>query len=316
MKSKQIFTDFERVCSNIPAETDSSQDSSTILFFYLDLRNEGIVQHFLDQFTFEICSRILPLKQQVHIRNIRDERLRIIKLINGIFVRYLVACFEKNLGSLSDIKIAHDKFGKPAFSNRPDYSFNSSDEESISSVAVCFHGVNPIGCDLSNPSDIEGFHLSDLRDFYKYEFRDIFTEMETIELDKMFKSKYYADRNSQLQILSQYWAIKESLSKMDGYGLNYGLRKYEVLGIGHPTEFIRSNKKSMSKSLFEYLGNTELKPVGEPKSGVRNACFTIPETRLICSVVGRYSSVKIIKVDAEGISDLIKSAFSINIDAV
>ncbi|QOU18866.1 hypothetical protein BRETT_004085 [Brettanomyces bruxellensis] len=290
MKSKQFFTDFERVCFNIPAETDSSQDSSTILFFYLDLRNEGIVQHFLDQFTFEICSRILPLKQQHALK------------------KTLVHCLI--------FKIAHGKFGKPVFSNRPDYSFNSSDEESISSVAVCFHGVNPIGCDLSNPSDIGGFHLSDLRDFYKYEFRDIFTEMETIELDKMFKSKYYADRNNQLQMLSQYWAIKESLSKMDGYGLNYGLRKYEVLGIGHPTEFIRSNKKSMSKSLFEYLGNTELKPVGEPKSGVRNACFTIPETRLICSVVGRYSSVKIIKVDAEGISDLIKSAFSINIDAV
>lgn len=313
MSKDRNFIEFERECFSLPA--DYLSNSSNILFFYLDLRSDETIQYFLDQFNFEICSRVLPIKEQIRIRNIRDDRLRITKLFNGILVRYLVACFENSHSALSAIKITRGKFGKPAFFNRSNYSFNSSDEQSILSVAICFHSDKPIGCDLSNPSDIAKFDIENLRDFYKHEFSDIFTDNEVIELDRMFRKECYANRNSQLQILSQYWAIKESLSKMSGYGLNFGLKRYEVLGMKRPAELIMPENKLQHQSLFECLGQLALKPIGEQISGVRNVCFTIPDSKLICSVVGAYNLVKIIKVDAEGISEFIKSISCKNTNA-
>ncbi|VEU22866.1 DEKNAAC103963 [Brettanomyces naardenensis] len=265
-------------------------ESDCIYFFYCNV-DDAVIDLLRDDYYYEICGRMVPLKSQVSLRRIKDDRNRIMKLVNSLLIRYVTVLYEKNVETWKDLQIEYEHYGKPFVGNRS-YSYNSSDEDGIASLCVSFDSRCKIGIDLSNPDDIERFQISDLRDFYRSEFREIFTPGEVAELDLAFER---LSRREQLQRLSEYWALKESLSKFEGFGLHKGLKRYAIEGPKVPMRI--GEKRSSNAQSFTKIEDIELTSLAG-HGPVRNACFLIPGTEIICSIMSDRKVVRVISMDA------------------
>ncbi|QPG75859.1 hypothetical protein FOA43_003243 [Brettanomyces nanus] len=264
-------------------------DDTPIFCFYINLN--GSLNILLDEYNFEMCSRLLPLDKQIRIRQIRSAKDRALKLLNSILVQYIVSLYERDYKQLTKLKISYGEFGKPFLLSR-DYAYNIADEDGITSLCICFQTKLPIGLDLSNPKDIDRFALSDLRDFYRSEFSDIFSQKEQTDL-KMAFARSDGSRETQLEILCQYWAFKESMAKYEGFGLHRGLQVYQF-DSPRTLEQLTDVGGVDNSSPFKAVAKLELSEIAPH---VYNTCFTLPNSNIIGSIIAKYPSVKIIKLD-------------------
>lgn len=273
MSDDRVFDDFKEVTN-----------ANCLYFFYVNFSHT--LDHWLDQYNFEVCSRLLPIDKQIKLRNIKNSKLRVSKLISSLLLKYIIVCMDRDKKSWHELKFGCGKYGKPFLSNR-DCCYNSTDEAQICSVCISWNNES-VGVDLSDPQDIENFKLKDLHDFYRNSFKDIFTGAEIGNLDRLFD---HCDRQKQLQILTQYWALKECRSKLDGFGLHLGLQRYQFNAISNPVEFKYDNKSSA----FNIQDNIPLKPIGD----ISGICFHMPNSQLIgCTMCEKSKYVRIIEVDS------------------
>lgn len=288
----------DNLVPNFLSEVDADD---TVCLFYIDIlngyennENRGILL-LRDEFKFELLLRKLNLKQQLKIRNIKNEFDRYTKLINLLFLNYIVENYEEKEVKLIQSK---NKFGKPTLDNRS-YQFNLSDEEGIVCLAVGFNEKmknKEIGIDLANPLDIERFKLSKLENFYKVDFRSIFSNEEINSLDSLFNTLQY---NERLNILSQIWALKESYCKYLGVGITAGMENYQFLNIRKVQNMENNNLRGVElKSKNKLISNKiELNKIEgyEPY----NVCIKIPETKFICSIFSHYKYAFLVKIEIE-----------------
>ncbi|ODV84062.1 hypothetical protein CANARDRAFT_29511 [[Candida] arabinofermentans NRRL YB-2248] len=231
-------------------------ETSKLYFFYIDISDPRIYDYLSDDFNMEISLRMLSLKHQMKIRNNKSQKDRLIKLLTSLFLKYLVSCYEGSELIWDHLSVSVEKYGKPFLKNRG-YSYNLSDEDGFVSICIDFTNVDSIdspdaiGLDLANPKDIEAFNIRNLKDFYKSDFRDIFTDNEIEQIDKIFERDLVGDRVSQLRYLSQYWALKESYSKYKGYGLHRGLQSYEFLNVRQLQPYQKAKKDDTFEPIFE-----------------------------------------------------------------
>lgn len=282
------------------------KSDNTLFIFYLDLLegfqsiNDNPIIHILrNDFKFETILRNLTLKQQLKIRNVKNELDRYVKLINLLILKYIIMNYENCEDKNIEIDERRGAFGKPFLRNY-EYQYNISDENSIVSIAI---GFNPsfkkteIGLDLANPKDIESFQLSKLENFYKHDFRQIFTDNEVEKLDTIFKN---LDYNQRLNTLSGLWALKESYCKYLGVGITAGMENYEFIDIPELVNFDADNnfRHDFEKNQkFEIVKQIQLGKI--TRYDPKNACFKIPNTEIICSVFSQYENACLVNVNVE-----------------
>lgn len=257
-------------------------DSNVLYLIYTELDETDQAIHYLrDDFKYELLLRNLSLKQQLRIRNIKNEDDRFVKLINLLMLKYVVAQYEKDAGvDLEPIEEGRGEYGKPLLTNR-NYQYNLSDEKDKVMIAIGFDeskAVMEIGVDLANPDDIKNFELPNLENFYKTDFKDIFSKAEIDDLDRYFNT---LDEEQKLGLLSRIWSLKESYSKYIGVGITAGLENFEFLQLSD-IDCINDNHVKFQQ-LHDY------KP--------SNACFKIPSSNILCSVFSHYSTGKLIKIN-------------------
>ncbi|GMG38519.1 unnamed protein product [Ambrosiozyma monospora] len=227
--------DLINICYDSFDATLSQSDST--LFFYIEITQE-VEDLLADDFTWELAMRNIPLKQQLAINNLRFQSDRIIKLLNALILPFIINCKSKTKFTARDLAYGHGKFGKPFLVGpscvmQTKISFNLSDEDGVIGLFVQFDCSDEVGLDLANWKDIENFvdlGKSDVSQFYQIDFRDIFSDVEVLELDETM-SGMGETLEPKLKLLSQYWALKESYSKFLGVGLNQGLQNYQFLNI-------------------------------------------------------------------------------------
>lgn len=253
-----------------------------LLYVRLEGENDRSVHALRDDFKFELLLRNLSLKQQLKIRNTKNETDRFIKLLNSLFLGYVIAEYEKNrFQGLQPFSESRGEYGKPYLENR-DYQYNLSDEDGIVMLAIGFKKSlkdKEIGIDLANPIDIERFGLNRLEDFYKSDFKDIFGSAEIENLDKYFGNLKYEE---QLSLLSRIWSLKESYCKYVGVGLTAGMQNFQFFDL--------KNIVKTSNSLMKLQQIQGYSPL--------NLCFEIPDSSVQCSVFSHYDTAEVVKLDA------------------
>ncbi|KAG0690943.1 holo-[acyl-carrier-protein] synthase [Pichia californica] len=291
------------MCSKLKDIVEKEGKNETLFLFYVDIldgclniNDSKIIQILRDDFKFEMLLRNFNLKLQLRIRNIKNEVDKYVKIINLLILEYIIKLYEDNNDNV--IIQIRNKFGKPKLKNR-NYQFNISDENGMVCLCIGFNEFkkdNEIGIDLSNPIDIENFKLNKLEDFYKNDFKSIFSSNEINQLDKIFNKLNYDDR---LLKLSQIWSIKESYCKYIGIGITSGMEKFQFNLIENKLQeinkineingdfLIKSRNIILNKIDYDY------KPL--------QASFKIPDCKIICSVFGHYKKICLIKIDAEKI---------------
>lgn len=259
-------------------------DTNKLHLFYVQLEGEedkGVCA-LRDDFKFELLLRNLTLKQQLRIRNTKNETDKFIKLLNSLFVQYVVGIYEKDKGQEREpIVELRSKYGKPYLENR-EYQYNLSDEDGIVMLAIGFSKSfkgKEIGIDLANPVDIERFNLKRLEDFYRSDFKAIFSSAEIENLDGYFETLSHQE---QLLLLSKVWSLKESYCKYIGVGITAGMQNFEFL--------------TVCDNFETTIDTIRLKPL--KGYNPLNACFIIPNSPIICSVFSHYENARLIKVDA------------------
>ncbi|GME83728.1 unnamed protein product [Ambrosiozyma monospora] len=167
-----------------------SQTHST-LFFYIEITQE-LKDLLIDDFTWELTMRNIPLKQQLAINNLKFQSDRISKLLNALILPFIINCKLKTNITAKDLVYGHGEFGKPFLVGpscvmQTKISFNLSDEDGVIGLLVQFDGSDDVGLDLANWKDIEKFvdpDKSDVSQFYHTDFREIFSDVEVSELDE------------------------------------------------------------------------------------------------------------------------------------
>lgn len=184
--------------------------SAEIHVFLFNVDDECIY----NDFYFELLLRLLPLRQQNKILSLRATRqAQTAKIVNAVALKYVL--FSLSYLDTLEAEIKRGPFGKP-YINDP-VEFNISDEGSWVALAISWHG--PMGIDLADTQTVRDFNLSP-KEFVK-DFRDIFTKSEVSHVMRTLPP------GREYTFLSQYWAFKESASKLTGFGLYKPLSSYE-----------------------------------------------------------------------------------------
>ncbi|ODV61281.1 holo-[acyl-carrier-protein] synthase ASCRUDRAFT_75971 [Ascoidea rubescens DSM 1968] len=198
------------------------------LLFVVDLSSRASQAFVGDAFSFEMALSLLPLAQQLSVRNKRLFRAQTNALANQmlrLFVVLLLLLQQHRRPSLSSLLagFSSNAHGKPIYPSLP-YCFNLSNScnasSNLCSMVVANTPANQIGVDLAHSHDISS--TNDLL----AEFESIFHPHEYSHIQKYLAQTGSAAINNSV-LLAQFWALKESLSKLIGTGLvNIDLSSY------------------------------------------------------------------------------------------
>lgn len=287
----EIFTD-ERI-------------ENTLFLFYIDIlsdkkdgdRSFRILQ---DDFKFECLLRNVNLKMQLKVRNIKDETARCVKILNMLILRYVIEAFEHCKGIRLDQLIEEkNKYGKPKLENR-NYQFNLSDEEGVVMLAVGFNEDKKdfeVGVDLANPKDIKNFGIEKVDNFYRKDFRSIFSEEEIENLDKEIGILETAEC---LKLFSHVWALKESYCKYIGVGITAGMENFQFPNAKLVGKVEDNSTESIG--IFELIfHNIETRKIGNVDA--LNASFELPNSDINVSVFTKYENVCLARIDGKQFID-------------
>ncbi|ODQ80577.1 hypothetical protein BABINDRAFT_166187 [Babjeviella inositovora NRRL Y-12698] len=229
-------------------ERSKTQNAPPVIFYVTVPTKQTTDNEFTDVYRWELCLRSLSLQQQLGIRNkkfLLDAYQVLINKLLQDFVLKIYLFEESSLEIPEPIRYTYNEFGKPLLS--PEYDlgmnlhFSMSNSADIVGMVVTTHpAARRIGIDLSNTND-DVLPVGDPG-----------VGLETYE-SVFFPSEYqhlqlYKDDARLKLLLNQYWALKESYTKLLGVGLNMDLSRLEFSGVnfldveanklGHPEEQI------------------------------------------------------------------------------
>lgn len=160
-----------------------------------------------DEFNFELCVRILTLKQQIQVHLAQDRLLRYKKLLNYLLIRYVFNQLIQKQSLESPVNFTYTKMGKPQF---PGIEFNISSSNLVLGLGVS-QNQRPIGIDLSHEQQrIDPHSIVD-------QFRSIMSDDEVDQLESM------SDVGQRYLKFNHLWTLKEAYSKYLALGLNMDL---------------------------------------------------------------------------------------------
>lgn len=186
-------------------------DVSGTIVFLLSLSSE-LCDFLADDFSFEICMRILSLPEQLGIRCKVDQ---VKQLANRLFTRYVCNTCLGVSDPFAEIDFNYNELGKPTLpSGARALQFSASTSNQLLATVVQFDSTTPIGIDLShfqqniNPTTcVEEFRLA-LND---EEFQYLLAIPDTEERYLRF---------------NQIWTLKEAFTKLLGSGLHVDLSHF------------------------------------------------------------------------------------------
>ncbi|ANZ77921.1 BA75_04516T0 [Komagataella pastoris] len=183
-----------------------------------------------DDYLMELCLRQLSLKQRNKIlarKNRHDQRMA---LLGGLLLRAILS-LEYEMDILFEPEITVAPCGKPSIEQ---LEYNMADDESV--IGLVFRRkddalqlgnvleklpTKPLGIDLADIQTIKQFQEDPLQ--LLRSFSDIFHPNETKVLERELPRH---TEEKQFEILTQYWALKESCSKYHGVGLHQPLHQW------------------------------------------------------------------------------------------
>ncbi|CUM62865.1 uncharacterized protein PRCAT00000424001 [Priceomyces carsonii] len=189
---------------------------------------KDILNFLSDDYNFEVALRKLNLKDQLKVRNIKDERNKFRALVSRLFqklvLNYLIFSHQviNKIGSQrsawEELNFRYNDYGKPHFPEQDalkiQFSFSSSND--VLCLLIELNTLDPIGIDLSHS---EQAAISSLN--FISQFRPIFGSAELQQLQDIQDEKY------KYLLFNQIWTLKEAFVKYIGSGLNIDLSKFE-----------------------------------------------------------------------------------------
>lgn len=174
---------------------------------YLTALTPQLQMFWNDEFNFELCVRILTLKQQIQVHLAQDRLLRYKKLLNYLLIRYVFNQLIQKQSLESPVNFTYTKMGKPQF---PGIEFNISSSNLVLGLGVS-QNQRPIGIDLSHEQQrIDPHSIVD-------QFRSIMSDDEVDQLESM------SDVGQRYLKFNHLWTLKEAYSKYLALGLNMDL---------------------------------------------------------------------------------------------
>lgn len=197
-----------------------------ILLFTTVSNSQAIKELLRDDYNFETCLRLLNLKDQLKVRNAKNEIQRNKSLISKLFTKlvlnFVIYLFDGAIELFDpwrDLEMGYSRFGKPQLKKQEKlpFQFNISSSNDILSVVVSLYSIEAIGIDLSHAEQ----KISTER--YLEDFHDIFDPIEEQQL------RQERDKWKRYIMFNQFWTLKEAFTKFLGVGLNVDLRKFSFI---------------------------------------------------------------------------------------
>lgn len=165
-----------------------------------------------DDYNFELCLRLLSLKEQLAVRSKKYDQKK--ELLNKLFTRCVLnICLGKE-GIFDEIPFVYNEFGKPKIKDAEmgrSFQFNASSSNSILSIVIQFESDTPIGVDLSHSEQkiSPGTCVEDFKNIFDLSEYNYLSLIQSVEL------RYAA--------FNRFWTLKEAFTKLLGCGLNVDL---------------------------------------------------------------------------------------------
>lgn len=217
---KQVFlSDLESVV--LPKKKEKC-----ILLFTTVSNSQAIREILRDDYNFETSLRLLNLRDQLKVRNAKNEIQRIKSLISKLFTKlvlnFVIYLFEGNVELFDpwrELEIGYNRFGKPRLKvqEKFPFQFNVSSSNDILSVVVSLCSIEAVGVDISHAEQ----KISMER--YIEDFHAIFDPIEEQQL------RQESDNWKRYIMFNQFWTLKEAFTKFLGVGLNVDLQKFSFL---------------------------------------------------------------------------------------
>ncbi|AOA64572.1 hypothetical protein PP7435_CHR4-0158 [Komagataella phaffii CBS 7435] len=202
-----------------------------------------------DDYLMELCLRQLSLKQRNRIlarKNRHDQRMA---LLGGLLLRTILS-LNYEMDTLFEPEITVAPCGKPSIKQ---LEYNMADDESVVGIVFRRKDAQKLGSESEKPSIKQlGIDLADIQTIKQFQedpiqllrsFSDIFHPDETNFLERELP-RHTEDR--QFEILTQYWALKESCSKYHGIGLHQPLDQwvYRNISVLHSDKILNEEERA------------------------------------------------------------------------
>lgn len=167
-----------------------------------------------DDYNFESCLRLLSLKDQLQVRNVKHNKQ--LALLSRLFLKCAVNFALLSIysdhprGLWEEIEFEYNEHGKPEIKGRP-FAYNNSNSNDLSCIAILLEAT-AVGVDLSHE---EQDSVSSTE--FMSQFEGIFggSEEEQLNSIKTTSERYIA--------FNHLWTLKEAFTKYLGCGLNIDL---------------------------------------------------------------------------------------------
>ncbi|WEJ95339.1 holo-[acyl-carrier-protein] synthase [Yamadazyma tenuis] len=208
-----------------------------ILLFVTYITPE-LYEWFQDDYNWETTLRLVPLRQQLELRNMADHSAKVKRLITRLFLtltlNYVIHNHEND--PWEPLIFSYNKYGKPSV---PEASISFNSSTSNHTICIVINNIGnmaPIGVDLSHEQ--QKIDKSTVLE----DFKAIFHSSEITQLQGV------PDTSLQYKMFNQFWTLKEAFTKYLGYGLNvdlgsfwFDLHNEQVIDVPNSaTEFYRA----------------------------------------------------------------------------
>ncbi|CAH2352009.1 hypothetical protein CLIB1423_05S03576 [[Candida] railenensis] len=188
---------------------DSLDSKTIVVVLNIDEELNSLLS---DDYNFELCLRLLSLKEQLAVRSKKYDQKK--ELMNKLFTRCVLnICLGKE-GIFDEISFEYNEFGKPKIENvemGPSFQFNASSSNSTLSIVIQFESETPIGIDLSHSEQKISPEtcVEDFKNIFDVNEYNYLSHIQSV-------GQRYAAFN-------QFWTLKEAFTKLLGCGLNVDL---------------------------------------------------------------------------------------------
>lgn len=167
-----------------------------------------------DDYNFESCLRLLSLKDQLQVRNVKHNKE--LALLSRLFLKCavnsaLLSIYPDHPRSLwEEIEFEYNEHGKPEIKGRP-FAYNNSNSNDLACIVILLEASNA-GVDLSHEEQ-DSVSSTD----FMNQFEGIFGGSEGDQLSSIesVSERYIA--------FNHLWTLKEAFTKYLGCGLNIDL---------------------------------------------------------------------------------------------
>lgn len=184
------------------------------ILFTCSRRDNRLQELLYDDYNFESCLRLLSLKDQLQVRNVKHNKQ--LALLSRLFMKCAVnyalqsIYLDHHRSLWEEIEFEYNEHGKPEIKGRP-FAYNNSNSNDLSCIAILSEATT-VGVDLSHE---EQDSVSSTE--FMSQFEGIFGGSERDQLNNIESlSKRY-------RAFNHLWTLKEAFTKYLGCGLNIDL---------------------------------------------------------------------------------------------